>query len=199
MDAAVCEGYSNRSVFTLLPPTPRRTRPEGPDHLERTLVLAHCSGMVQPCLNCQRFTPMPFKHSFVAALDQTKNQSWQNSHAWIVTPTSSHSPPLTGTVFCSGDCLFRCRHRTVLLSVHGMLNCHALSAALLPHIPLPAAICSGTICSPTRVQMSHCTSSNELMNSDRGWAANSSPWPTLHRVRHDSVNTTSYHVTTCPL
>lgn len=59
---------------------------------------------------------MPFKHSFVAALDQTKNQSWQISHAWIVTPTSSHSPPLNGTVFCSGDCLFSYLFRHDLLS-----------------------------------------------------------------------------------
>ena len=60
------------------------------------------------CKNCHRFTPMPFKHSFSAALDQTKNQSWQTAHGWIVTPTSSHTPSLASTIFCSGDCLFRC-------------------------------------------------------------------------------------------
>merc|ERR1711988_674048 len=44
--------------------------------------------MQTSCVNCQRFTPMPFKHSFCAVLDQTKNQSWQVAHGWIVTPTS---------------------------------------------------------------------------------------------------------------
>ena len=63
------------------------------------------------CKNCKRFTPIPFKHSFSAALEQTKNQSWQTNGAWIVTPTSSHSGVLANTTFCSGDCLFSCTQR----------------------------------------------------------------------------------------
>lgn len=58
------------------------------------------------CTCCKRFTSMPFKHSFCASLEQTKNQSWQTKPSWIVTPTSSLTPSLAGTTFCSGDCLF---------------------------------------------------------------------------------------------
>ena len=58
------------------------------------------------CKNCNRWDATPFKHSFTAALDQTKNQSWQTAHGWIVTPTSAYTPSLADTVFCSGDCLF---------------------------------------------------------------------------------------------
>jgi hypothetical protein len=70
-----------------------------------------------PCQNCMRFTPMPFKHSFSAMLEHTKNQSWQNSsQSWLVTPTSSMTPSLSDTVFCSGDCLFSYLFRHELLS-----------------------------------------------------------------------------------
>jgi hypothetical protein len=59
------------------------------------------------CKNCKRFTPMPFKHSFSTELEQTKNQSWRTHNtSWIVTPTASLAPALSGTTFCSGDCLF---------------------------------------------------------------------------------------------
>lgn len=59
------------------------------------------------CKNCNRFTAMPFKHSFSTALEQTKNQSWQTSNgSWMVTPTSKITPVLANTTFCSGDCLF---------------------------------------------------------------------------------------------
>ena len=59
------------------------------------------------CLNCRRYTPAPFKHSFSTELEQTKNQSWQPPNTgWIVTPTSTLAPGLKGTTFCSGDCLF---------------------------------------------------------------------------------------------
>ena len=69
------------------------------------------------CHNCRRFTPVPFKHSFSTALEQTKNQSFapQNS-SWMVTPTASLTPALTGTVFCSGDCLFSFLFSKELLS-----------------------------------------------------------------------------------
>ena len=70
-----------------------------------------------PCQNCLRFTPMPFKHSFSAMLEHTKNQSWQNSsQSWLVTPTSTMTPSLSDTVFCSGDCLFSYLFRHELLS-----------------------------------------------------------------------------------
>ena len=59
------------------------------------------------CKNCARFSPTPFKHSFCAALDQCKNQSFATPNAgWIVTPTSRTSETLTDAIFCSGDCLF---------------------------------------------------------------------------------------------
>lgn len=77
------------------------------------------------CKNCKRFTPSPFQHSFSTALEQTKNQAWQTRNSsWIVTPTSSLAPSLTGTCFCSGDCLF-----SYLLS-HDLLSCRSPDLAL---------------------------------------------------------------------
>ena len=62
-----------------------------------------------PCKNCGRCTPAPYLHSFTAALDQCKNQSWRNDNSgWIVTPTSTEegAQALAGAAFCSGDCLY---------------------------------------------------------------------------------------------
>ena len=69
------------------------------------------------CHNCKRFTPVPFKHSFSTALEQTKNQSWKtHNSSWMVTPTASLTPALANTVFCSGDCLFSFLFSNELLS-----------------------------------------------------------------------------------
>ena len=45
---------------------------------------------------------------FSAALDQTKNQTYQNNNGWIVTPTSCDATTAgaAGAAFCSGDCLY---------------------------------------------------------------------------------------------
>ena len=44
--------------------------------------------LLPACKNCGRFSAAPYLHSFSAALDQTKNQTYQNNNGWIVTPTS---------------------------------------------------------------------------------------------------------------
>ena len=60
------------------------------------------------CKNCLRFSAAPYLHSFSAALDQTKNQTYQNNNGWIVTPTSCDATTagVAGAAFCSGDCLY---------------------------------------------------------------------------------------------
>ncbi|KAL3923223.1 MAG: hypothetical protein SGPRY_004290 [Prymnesium sp.] len=61
------------------------------------------------CMNCGRFTPVPYVHSFSASLDQCKNQTWHTENAgWIVTPTSSESgtEAVANTAFCTGECLY---------------------------------------------------------------------------------------------
>ena len=69
------------------------------------------------CCCCKRFTSMPFKHSFSAPLEQTKNQSWNTRNgSWIVTPTVTDAASLANTSFCSGDCLFS------YLFAHDMLS-----------------------------------------------------------------------------
>ena len=91
------------------------------------------------CQNCRRFTPMPFKHSFCASLDQTKNQSWQSAHGWVVTPTSTNSPALTNSTFCSGDCLFRCARLPGNAWAPGQHSAPIMMLAMpLPQLPLLA-------------------------------------------------------------
>ena len=59
------------------------------------------------CKNCHRFAATPYLHSFSAALDQCKNQSWQPGSGWIVTPTTAQgTEAISGATFCSGDCLY---------------------------------------------------------------------------------------------
>jgi len=64
--------------------------------------------LLPACKNCGRFSAAPYLHSFSAALDQTKNQTYQNSNGWIVTPTSCDATTagVAGAAFCSGDCLY---------------------------------------------------------------------------------------------
>ena len=64
--------------------------------------------LLPACKNCGRFSAAPYLHSFSAALDQTKNQTYQNNNGWIVTPTSCDATTagVAGAAFCSGDCLY---------------------------------------------------------------------------------------------
>ena len=63
--------------------------------------------MATACHNCHRFNATPYVHSFSAALNQTKNQSWQPGSGWLVTPTTARgTDEIAGSTFCSGDCLY---------------------------------------------------------------------------------------------
>ena len=69
------------------------------------------------CKNCERFTAAPYLHSFAASLKQCKNQAFQTSKGWIVTPTSADATELLANVaFCSGNCLYSFMFSNELIS-----------------------------------------------------------------------------------